>query len=277
MGRVSLFCPSFVSNIFRPLLLGKNRNEPPTESQDQLTSPSGSSGGSRDGTEDGRADIARPKKLRQLQREVEDLKGQVESRGADVARLRRGEEELMKEYERREQQVAELKHEIGQMRSVHREDVQRRTQDTQATEERLRRTEELLATRSAELAGAQAFLSTTDQLSEAEVLGIVRDLNENIYQAAVKLTEEWETLESSQGISSTDIDPASQPHVPALVRLVRNQDPMGLTFLLQSCLCSQVVNMTSSWGYHRELAALDSVYQRLSASGKYHVVRTGGI
>ena len=262
-------------NIFRPLLLGRNRNESPTESQDRLASPSGSSEGSGNGTE-GRADTTRSKKLRQLQREVEDLKEQVESREADVARLRREEEELMKESERRGHRITELEHEIGRTRNLYREDVQRRTQHTQATEERLRRTEELLATRSAELTGAQAFLSTTDHLSEAEVLGIVRDLNENIYQAAVKLTEEWETLESSQGISSKDEDQISQPHVPVLVRLVRNQNPMGLTFLLQSCLCSQVVDMTSSWGHHPELAALDSVYQRISASGKYRVVCTGG-
>lgn len=194
-----------------------------------------------------------------------------------MARLRRGEEELIKESERKEHKVAELEREIGRMRSLHREDVQKRIQHTKATEERLKQTEELLATRSAELTGAQAFLSTTDALSEAEVLGIVRDLNENIYQAAVKLTEEWEALESPEGISSLDVDPVSQSHVPTLVQLVRNRNPMGLTFLLQSCLCSLVVDMTSSWGYHPELAALDSVYQRISASGKSHIVCTGRI
>jgi len=55
-----------------------------------------------------------------------------------------------------------------------------------------------MAMRAAELAGAQAFLSTTGRLSDAEVLGIVRDVSENIYQTAVKLAEEWEILESSR-------------------------------------------------------------------------------
>ena len=43
----------------------------------------------------------------------------------------------------------------------------------------------LLATRSAEPSGAQAPLSTTDRLSEVEVLSIVHDLNENIFQVTV--------------------------------------------------------------------------------------------
>jgi len=163
----------------------------------------------------------------------------------------------------------ELEREIGQMCGLYQEDVQRRDQHTQTMEERLKRTEELLATRSAELSGAHAFLSTMDRLSEAEVLNIVRDLNENIYQVAVNLTEEWEKLESSQVVVviSMDVDPTSRPSVPALVQLVHSRDPAGLTFLFQSCLCSLVVNITSGWGYYRELVILKPVYQRLSASG----------
>ena len=274
MGRFSLCGLSSLLSRLRFILSLKSRNESPTGSQDRLASPSGSSEGSGHVEEEGNgnAGTSRSGELRRLRREIGDLKGRVESQEAEVAKLRGGEEELTKQCEHKGHKIAELEHEIGKMRSLHREDVQKRTQHLRAAEERLKRTEELLATRSAELAGAQAFLSTTDHLSEAEVLGIIRDLNENIYQAAVKLTEEWENLESPQGTSPTDVDPSSQPRVPILVRLVRNRDPMGLTFLLQSCLCSQVVDMTSSWGYNQELAAFDSVYQRLSASGKHHIV-----
>jgi len=280
MDWISSFCPPFKLS-FLGSSSSHGGDESPTESQDRLVSPSGSSGGSVNGTEEGGADNVRSRELRRLRREIEDLKGQVESQGAEMVKLRGEEEALVKECEHKRSRVAELESEIGQMRGHHREDAQRRTQHIQATEERLRRTEELLATRSAELTGAQAFLSTTDHLSEAEVLGIVRDLNENIYQVAVKLTEEWENLESPLATSRMEVDPASQPSVPVpvpvLVQLVRDRDYTGLTFLLQSCLCSQVVNMTSSWGHHQELAALDSVYQRISASGKYRIVCTGGI
>ena len=195
-----------------------------------------------------------------LRREIEGLNGQLEKQRADLARLRREEEKLTKDCERKGNRIVGLEHEIGQMRHSYQEDAQRRTQQIRAVEERLKLTEELLATRSTELSGAHAFLPTTDRLSEVEVLSIVRDLNENIYQVAVHLTEEWEKLESSQATNQMDIDPTSQPRVPTPVQLVRNRDPTGLTFLLQSYLCSQAVEMTSSWGRHQELAILESVY-----------------
>jgi len=246
-----------------------------TDSQDRLASPSAKpSGRPGNETEERGAGTSRSREVRQLQREIEDLKVRVERRGNEIVRLRGEEEKLIRKCRRRDDRIMELEHEIGQMCGLYQEDVQRQTQHTREVEERLQRTEELLATRSAELSGAHAFLSTTDRLSEAEVLSIVRDLNENIYQVAVNLTEEWEKLESSQVISPMDVDsdPTSRPSVPALVQLAHNRDPTGLTFLFQSCLCSQVVSMTSGWGHHQELAILESVHQRLSASGEHRVV-----
>ena len=150
------------------------------------------------------------------------------------------------------------------------------TQHTRAMEQQLKKKkEELLATRSAESSRTQKFLPTTDWLSEMEVLNIARDINENIYQAVINLTEEWEKLGSSRATSRMHADPTSGPRIPALVWLVRNRDPTGLTFLLQSCLCSQVANITSSWGRHRELAILVSIYQRLSTSGECRIVGAG--
>ncbi|KAF9783749.1 hypothetical protein BJ322DRAFT_1125250 [Thelephora terrestris] len=152
------------------------------------------------------------------------------------------------------------------MQNFYEEEAQRRTQRFRTTEKRLEQTEELLATRSAELTGAQAFLSTADRLSEAEVLDIVRDLNENIYQVAVNLTEGWEKSQSSQATNSVNVDSAPLAHVPALAQLARNRDPVGLTFQLQSCFCYQVARMTSRWAHYPELIPFGSVYQRLSDS-----------
>jgi hypothetical protein len=147
----------------------------------------------------------------------------------------------------------------------------RRDDRIRAVEGRLGRTEELLDARSAELSETRTFLSTTDGLSEVEVLSIVRDLNENIFQVAVSLTDEWEKLEPSQATSQMDIDPASLPYSPVLIQLARNRDLTGLTFLLQSCFCSQAVKMTSRWGDHPGLATLKYVHENLSISGEHHV------
>ena len=85
-------------------------------------------------------------------------------------------------------------------------------------QEQLKRVKEPLKARTAGLSGAQTFLSTADRLSEVEALGIIRDLNENIFQLAVGLTDVWGKLESSQvngrivlDFTSRDRPPRSRP------------------------------------------------------------------
>jgi len=249
---------SFHSYITTTLSWGED--ELLTESQARHSSKSGSTGSIKE-TEEG-VGSAGPGGVGRLRREMKDLKGLVERQGVDMGRLRRN-EQLMRECEHMANRIKELEYKVGS----YQEDAQRRNQHILAMEERLKRTEELLATRPAELTGTQAFLPTTDHLLEAEVFGIVRDLNETIYQVAVDLTEEWEKLESLRA-TTMDFDPSPQPCAPVLVQLTRNRDSIGLTLLLQSCLCSQVVSMTSSWG-HQGLALLESIYQRLSISGEH--------
>ena len=165
----------------------------------------------------------------------------------------------------------ELKRKITEMYVSYREAEETQTRKTRAMQTQLKQTEELLEARSAELSAAQVFLSTADRLSEMEVLSIVRDLNENIYQVAVGLTEEWEKLDPSQATTRMDVDPTSRPDVPALVRLARGRDATGLTFLLQTWLCFLAVDMTSSWGRHQESATLGSIYKRLAVLGERHI------
>jgi hypothetical protein len=219
-----------------------------------------------------RGDAVRSEEAERLRTEVEDLKRLVDKQAADAEKLKRQEEKLRGRYKRREDRVAGLEHEIGNMRGSYQRVVEGHTKQIRVLEERLKESEDLSATRPTELSVAQTFLSAADRLSEVEVLNIVRDLNENIFQVAVSLTEEWEKLEPRRATGRMDANPTSGPRIPSLVRLVRNRDPMGLTFLLQSCLCSRAADTTSSWGRHKELAVHVSVYQHLSASGERSVV-----
>ena len=153
-----------------------------------------------------------------------------------------------------------------------------RTKDELArTKVELEKTNELSTARSAVLAKVQTFLSTTDRISEAEVLGIVRDLNENIIQLAASLTDEWGRLKSPQPNSRTiftkqELDAFMQLHGRSLVRRVRNRDPPAVAFLVQSCLCYAVTQITLGW--RRDLSderpwRLGSIYKRLSTDGKH--------
>jgi len=127
-----------------------------------------------------------------------------------------------------------------------------------------------LAIRSTELAGARSFLSTTDPISETDVLGIVRDLNENIFQIAANLTEEWEKLGPSQAsgfaVTKRDIDPFSRLYGPVLIQSALDRDHAAVTFLVQSCLCYLATKFTSHWRHDQGLTMLGSVYETLSAS-----------
>jgi len=206
-----------------------------------------------------------------LQREIRESKKQPGKEKAEKkeSKWERGKPGV--EGKAKDEEIKKLEHEIRGMR----ESAEREAKRIQVMEEQLKQTQELLATRTAELSGTHTFLSTKDRLPEAEVLGFVRDLNENIFQVAVKLTEGWEKLGPPRATSKKDADPNSRPpRVPALVRLVRNRDPASLTFLLQTRLCSQATGMTSSWRRHREGAVLESIYQRLSTSGEGRIVDT---
>ena len=213
------------------------------------------------------------------QREIEDLLGRqktrIDAQTAEIVKLRSSKEKYAKRYRETKERIIELDHEIRDVSKEHEGALRRRDQRIREIADELARTKELLAARTTELSGAQSFLSTTDRLSEAEVLGIVRDLNENIFQVAANLTEEWEKLRASQHhrfrLNKEDVDEISECYGHALVCHVLEQDPAAVTFLVQSCLCGLVARIASSWrsdGYE-ELKALGSVYRSLCASGGY--------
>ena len=208
-----------------------------------------------------RNETVRDEEAGRLRIEVGDLRGLVERQGAEILRLRREQDEQVARCKRRDEKIGNLKQEIAKMRGSHKEAMKGQIRQIGAVQEQLKQTEVLLEARSAELSGAHAFLSTTDRLSEMEVLSIVRDLNENIYQVAVGLAEEWEKLDPPQVTSRMDVDHTSLSCASVLAQLTRNRDLIGLTFLLQTWLCCLAVDMTSSWDRHQESGVLGSVYK----------------
>lgn len=112
------------------------------------------------------------------------------------------------------------------------------------------------------------------QDSTEEALGVVRDLNKNVFQIASSLTKEWDELGSSRSneftISEEDIDTFSQSYGPALVHRVLDRKPVAVAFLIQSCLCKLAAQISSSWRSNGELRGLRrSVCQHSPDSGRY--------
>ena len=232
--------------------------------------------------------------LRRLRRDYDNYRSETQRNydiyRNEIQRLKGEEENLRREQTKlrgncqycrpKDARIANLEHNIAVMSGAW-QGMEAQTRKAQAMEEELKKTKEelkqtreLLEARTAELSEAQTFLSMTDRLSEMEVLGIVRDLNENIFQLAVGLTEERDKLEPLQATGPIEVDLTSQPRDPVLVQLARKRDLTGSTYLLQSFLCHQAVDMTSSWVRNQESGGFGSVYERISASGQYRVINT---
>ena len=133
--------------------------------------------------------------MRRRRKEVGDLRGLVDRKRAKVAVLRGEREKLVRMCKHRDDQIYNLKHEIAEVHGSYQGVMEGQIQQSRVMQARLKQTEELLETRSAELSGAHAFLSTADRLSEIDMSNAVHDLN---YQVAVGLAEEWEKLDPEQ-------------------------------------------------------------------------------
>ena len=250
---------------------------PPPRDQCPLTTnppkdPERAEEGREEGKEEREGDTTRSGEAWRLRREIEDLKGQVEKQKAEISRLREAEDKLKRKLERREKKISEMDHDLEKARNSWQEAEKVRVRQAQGMQEQLKRIEESLKKRPAELSGEQAFLPVSDRLSEMEVLGIVRELNENIYQVAAGLTEGWMKMESSKPPDKVKLDLTSQGAPPVLVQLARNRDLTGLTFLIQLHLCYYATNMTSSWAHNKDFVLIKDLYQRLSASGEYQTI-----
>ena len=251
--------------------------QPPPRDQRPLTAnppkdPEWKEEGREEMKEERGGDTTRSGEAWRLRREIGYLKGLVEKQQAEISRLREAEEIMKGKLERRENKISKLDHDLQKMQSNWQEAEKVHARQTQGMQERLKRTEELLTSRSAELSGAQAFLCTTDRLSEMEVLGIVRELNENIYLVTASLTEGWVEMESSKPPDKVELDLTSRQRPLVLVQLARNRDLTGLSFLIQLHLCHYATNMISSWAHNKDFVLIKDVYQRLSASGEYQIM-----
>ena len=257
-----------------PRLIASPTSQPPKGVGERLSKPQERSARAlklaRKLEKETRRDVAGSEDVARPQGETEDLKKLLDEERGVSKRLRWEKGKLNGECKAKDDRIMELEENIRKMRGT----VEGQTQQIRTAEERQKQTEELLHARTAELCTAQTFLSITDRLSEAEVLSIVRDLNEVIFQVAVKLTEEWEKLEPWTATERMEVGRITRPRVSPLVQL-RDRNPMGLVFQLQSCLCSQIVSMTSGRSQFKGLAELESVYKRLSASGGHHVADAG--
>ena len=201
---------------------------------------------------------------------VERQKAKIDAQKAEILRLRSSKRRRARKYRASLKQMARRELHFGKVTGAHEEILEKRDQRINAMEDELTRAKDLLTARSAELVVVRSFLSTTDHTSEAEVLGIVRDLNKNMCQVATDLAKEWKKLKLPQSNNTPGavIDSFYRSYSPTLVNQLLDGDSEAVALVIRSCLCALTTRIAFGWRRGKELGSLGSVYKSLSASGK---------
>lgn len=140
---------------------------------------------------------------------------------------------------------------------------------------------ELLRIRTAELKGAQAFLTKADILSGAEVIKLVEALNGEIMQTAAVMAEAF-TIEQKIELKDGGSEEMSKVHMRAseivgyrMAELLRtsehHEDPILVQMGLQTAMAGYTQWVISSWCFEspEDERMLGEVYARVRETGKF--------
>lgn len=142
--------------------------------------------------------------------------------------------------------------------------------------------EELLEERTAELKGAQTFLTKADQLSGADVIKLVEELNAEIMQTAANMAEAFvveekkldpEGKEQESDETRAAIARAEEIISPRLTDLLRmsqhHEDPILIQTAFQSGMAAYTHWMISSWCFEspEDEHMLSEIYARVREAG----------
>ena len=134
--------------------------------------------------------------------------------------------------------------------------------------------------RTAELKGAQAFLTKADQFSGADVIKSVEELNGEIMQTAASMAEELVIAkkldgqeEESEGIGEAYAR-AEEIVGPRMVELLKtsehNEDPILMQIAFQANMAAYTHWIVSSWCFEspEDEHMLSEIYARVREAGK---------
>ena len=145
------------------------------------------------------------------------------------------------------------------------------TAHVQELSARLSEKDKLLSERTAELSAAQAFLTRVDAVSEAEVVGMVENLNTLISSAsgAISDTWDWRTPVTPGALIEEPGAGQIRDYFGSLVfEQVTLRNPVAVTLAVEMYLVQYVERVTSGWGGGDAAGAMGEIYGKISAEGK---------
>lgn len=170
--------------------------------------------------------------------EVRSLQGTISTYKAEIDHLKEG----LKRYNALQQELRTSKH-----------TAEETARELAALKTSFADQEKLLKTRSAELRQAQAYLSTVDALSHADILGMVERLNSNIFQLAASIADFFQydkpalvPYQLADRVQRAEMV-GGRGLITLLMSMRRNADSACVQMALQTALLNLAAYVTTSW------------------------------
>jgi len=124
--------------------------------------------------------------------------------------------------------------------------------------------------RTMELNAAQAFLTKVDTISEAEVMGMVENLNTLIASASGVLSDNWDQREWVPGTldEGPDLKQIRDYFGDLMFEQIAARNPAAVTLAIRMYLGHFAERVTSGWGGGEAAGTLGEIYKMISTKGK---------
>lgn len=117
------------------------------------------------------------------------------------------------------------------------------------------------------------FLTRVDAVSEAEVLGIVENLNTLISSASGAISGTWDQREPVPGTlaEEPDLKKIRDDFGNAMIEQIAARNYVAVTLAIEMALVLFVKRVTSGWGGGDTAGALREIYGKISTKGEWDV------
>ena len=232
-------------------------------------------------------------KERRHQEELNFLRNSLNDSQVEMGAMKSSLTVCMVEIERLKKRLAETERDLDSMEKQNRtlaDQTRKLGAQNQKLEGELKNTKaehrdsiELLRIRTAELKGAQAFLTKADILSGAEVIKLVEALNGEIMQTAAVMAEAF-SIEEKRRVEAKNGEAEEMSKVFArageivgyrMAEMLRtsehHEDPILVQMGLQTAMVGYTHWVISSWCFEspEDEHMLSEVYARVRETGKY--------
>ena len=207
-----------------------------------------------------------------LEEEIRQVKESLEAREKDLVRKDTSIQRLEREMNEMQTKVRWIESEKGLPSDVFPKLAESRTaaERARALSARLSELDQLLSERTAELNAAQAFLTRSDAVSEAEVVGVIENLNTLISSTSGVLSTTWDQREPMAGslFEEPCIERIRDYFGESMVEQVATRNPVAVNLAVQTYLGHFIEQVTSGWGGGQTTETLAEIYGIISTKGK---------